>query len=87
MERYVTTLKDGQGVARSVVITRASEGIWLAQCQLPGQGLLDGTSMKRRDAVATVERKLTRATGGGRSHRPVPDLRVHRGCDSRILAP
>jgi hypothetical protein len=23
--------------------------------QLPGQGLLDGTSMKRRDAVATVE--------------------------------
>lgn len=66
VDRFVTTIKDGQGVARSVVVTRRGEGQWLARCQLPGHGLLDGESPKRRDAVATVERKLIRATGGGR---------------------
>jgi hypothetical protein len=64
--RYVTTIRDRHGVAHPVVLARDSEGIWLARCRLPGQEPLDGTSPKRRDAVGIVERKLIRATGGGR---------------------
>jgi hypothetical protein len=66
LSRYVTRIVDGEGIERTVVLTRdGEEGMWLAQCQLPGHSLLDGTGEKRRDAVATVERKLIRATGGG----------------------
>jgi hypothetical protein len=61
LERYVTTLKDRRGEDRSLLIRRDSEGRWLAECRLPGDGLvLDGRSENRRDAVGIVERKLIR---------------------------
>ena len=56
--RSLTTLKDRHGAAHAVILTRDSEGLWLAQCRLPRQEPLACTSHKRRHAVGIVERHL-----------------------------